>query len=493
MQIKPRANMGIGLIALSMIFFFNADFAVFDLLPDVFGYVLLSLGMSSLSYLNHHFEESAKHFQRMIALSAGRLVFVLVLFGLVSNADRPTTMLLGNFVFGVLELMTLLPAYRQLFEGFIYAGSRAGLGESVFRPTAGHRLMSRLIRRKSEFDEKNTAVTVTESISLLTSLFVICKVVLSVLPEFTVLTDHAESAVNLYEYVWLFRLGAMLLWTLLGVAWLVLVLRYWIRMYRDKPYVDCLRNRYMQDIYPNKELFVARRYKLGSFFLMLGVILSLDLPMDGVNVLPDVLCAACLLAGILALRCYLSSWKSSCCVICAYAIFSVFETYWQYRYFKIEEYSAVAALGKGEAADAYAVSVVLSVIGAIMFVMVMVSVLGGLKDMIRNHTGFVTVHVDMQTHGKLNALHKQLIRGLTPVLIATVLCALGSVAYTVMLPYSGMGGDWYTVLASVMWLVVLALGVVLIVLFAEKNNDITEQINNRYLLSTPAAQEEKAE
>ena len=26
MQIKPRANMGIGLIALSMIFFFNADF-----------------------------------------------------------------------------------------------------------------------------------------------------------------------------------------------------------------------------------------------------------------------------------------------------------------------------------------------------------------------------------------------------------------------------------------------------------------------------------
>ena len=80
MQIKPRAHMGIGLIALSMIFFFNAEFAVFDLLPDVFGYILLSLGMSSLSYLNHHFEESAKHFRRMIALSAGRLVFVLVLF-----------------------------------------------------------------------------------------------------------------------------------------------------------------------------------------------------------------------------------------------------------------------------------------------------------------------------------------------------------------------------------------------------------------------------
>lgn len=493
MQIKPRAHMGIGLIAVSMIFFFNADFAVFDLLPDVFGYILLSLGMSSLSYLNHHFEESAKHFQRMIALSAGRLVFVLVLFGLVGSADRPTTMLLGNFVFGVLELMTLLPAYKQLFEGLIYAGSRHGVGESIFRPTPWHRLMSRLIRRKSEFDEKNTAVTVTESISLCTALFVIFKVALSVLPEFTVLTDHAESTVNLYEYVWLFRMAAMLLWTVLGVVWLVLVLRYFIGIYRDKQYVSALYESYMRDVYPNKDLFVAKRYKLGSFFLMLGVILALDLPMEGVNVLPDVLCAACLLAGILALRYYLNTWKSACCVIGAYAVLSVFETYWQYRYFKIEEYSATAALGKGEAADAYTVSVVLSIIGAVMFVMVMAGVLGCLKDMIRNHTGFVVAHTDMQTHGKLNALHKQLIRGLTPVLISAILFAVGGVGYTVLLPYSGMGGDWYTVLASVMWLVNLALGVVMVVLFAEKNGDITEQINNRYLLSTSAASKEPTE
>lgn len=493
MQIKPRAHMGIGLIALSMIFFFNAEFAVFDLLPDVFGYILLSLGMSSLSYLNHHFEESAKHFRRMIALSAGRLVFVLVLFGLVNSTDRPTTMLLGNFVFGVLELMTLLPAYKQLFEGLIYAGSRGGIGESVFRPTLAHKLMSRVIRRKSEFDERQTTVTVTESVSFLTSVFVILKVTLSVLPEFSVLSDHAEAAVNLYEYVWLFRMAAMLIWSVLGIAWLVLMLRYFIGIYRDGVYVEYLRSRYMQDIYPNKDLFVAKRYKLGSFFLMLGVILSLDLPMEGVNVLPDVLCAACLLAGVLALRHYLSSWKSCTCVIGAYALVSVFESYWQYRYFKIEGYSAAAALKGAEATDSYTVLIVINAISAVMFVMVMASVLGCMKDMIRNHAGFVLTHTDMQTYGKLNALHKQLIRGLSWVLAATVLSAVGSVAYTVLLPYGGMGGDWYTVLASMMWLVDLALGVVLIVLFAEKNNDITEQVNNRYLLATPAIPQQDSE
>ena len=493
MQIKPRAHMGIGLIALSMIFFFNAEFAVFDLLPDVFGYILLSLGMSSLSYLNHHFEESAKHFRRMIALSAGRLVFVLVLFGLVNSTDRPTTMLLGNFVFGVLELMTLLPAYKQLFEGLIYAGSRGGIGESVFRPTLAHKLMSRVIRRKSEFDERQTTVTVTESVSFLTSVFVILKVTLSVLPEFSVLSDHAEAAVNLYEYVWLFRMAAMLIWSVLGIAWLVLMLRYFIGIYRDVEYVEYLRSRYMQDVYPNKDLFVAKRYKLGSFFLMLGVILSLDIPMEGVNVLPDVLCAACLLAGVLALRYYLSSWKSCTCVIGAYALVSVFESYWQYRYFKIEGDSAAAALKGAEATDSYTVLIVINAISAVMFVMVMASVLGCMKDIIRNHAGFVLTHTDMQTYGKLNALHKQLIRGLSWVLAATVLSAVGSIAYTVLLPYSGMGGDWYTVLASMMWLVNLALGVVLIVLFAEKNNDITEQVNNRYLLANPAIPQQESE
>ncbi len=469
MQNMPRKHMGIALIALSVLFLWNADIAVFDLLPDLVGYILLSFGLSSLSYLNHHFEESAKRFHRMIALSGARLVFVLVLFGLVSAHDRPTTMLLGNFVFGVLELMTLLPAYKQLFEGFIYAGSRGGTGKSVF----AHK-----------------------SIAPLTAFFVVSKAALNVLPEFSVLTDGVEGKIDLYGYVWMFRVAAVLVSTVIGVIWLILMLRYMIGIYRDKPYVEYLHTRYMQDIYPNKDLFVAKRYKLGSFFLMLGVMLSLDLPMEGVNVLPDVLCAICLFAGVLMLRHYLSNsstWRSCACVIGAYAVVSMFEAFWQYRYFKIEEYSAAAALNGAQATDAYVIMIVLGVINAIMFVMAMACVLNCLKDMIRNHTGFVVAHTDMQTYGKLNVLHKQLCRGLVPVQVMSVVCALGSVAYIVLLPHSGMGGDWYTVLASVMWLVDLLLGAVLCVLFAEKNSDIQEQINNRYLLASPLAAQEPTE
>lgn len=484
MQIRPRKRMGFLLIALSPLFLWNPDvFSVFDLLPDVIGYILLSLGMSSLSYLNHHFEESAKRFHRMVAISAARLAFVLVLFGLVSDVDRPTTMLLGNFVFGVLELMTLLPAYSHLFEGLIYAGARTGVGESVFRPTAASRLWSLIIKRRSEFDERNTAVTVTESFSFTTAVFAVLKVVLNVLPEFSVLTENSEKVANLYVYVWWFRVLAMLIGTVVGLVWLMLALRYFGRVLRDREFVDGLRAQYMRDIYPNKDLFVAKRYKLGSFFLLLGIMLSIDLPMDFVNILPDVLCALCLMAGVIALRHYAPSWKVSVAMLTAYAIESGVEWFWQIRYFKIEEYTIQAALNGAEATDAHIVAVVLSAIGAVLFVLSVLSVLGCLRDVIRAHTGFETQHVDMQTYGRKNAIHKQLIRGLVPVLIMAIVCALGSVAYTVMLPYSGMGGDWYRVLASLWWVINLFSGVVLVVVFSEKNNDVMEQLNNRYMLS----------
>ncbi len=467
MHHMPRKRMGIGLIAVSVLFLWNPDFlAVFDLLPDVVGYVLLSLGLSSLSYLNHHFDQSAKHFNRMIALSVARAAFVLILFGLVSSYDRSTTILLGNFVFGVLELMVLLPAYKHLFEGFLYAGSRSGAGKSVFAQ---------------------------RMIAPLTAFFIICKNVLNVLPEFTVLTEHAEKGINLYPYVGILRLGSMLIGGLLGFIWLVLMLIYLIGILADKKYVQYLHDQYMREIYPNTDLFVAKRYKLGSFFLLLGVLLMMDLPMENVNLLPDFLSAAFLIAGVLVLRHYLSSYKPCVLVVGAYGFVSAFDFYWQIRYFKLEGFTAKAALNGAEATQAYVVSCVLSVICAVAFVLAMLSVLSCLRDMIRAHTGFMLHHTDMQTYGKQNALHKQLMRGLIPVLVMTVVCALGSVAYTFMLPFGGLSGAWFTILASLWWLINLALGVVLVILFIEKNGDILEQVNNRYLLASPTDSAQRTE
>ena len=283
-----------------------------------------------------------------------------------------------------------------------------------------------------------------------------------------------------------------MLGAVIGIVWLLLALRYYVGILRDHEFVDGLRAQYMRDVYPNKDLFVAKRYKLGSFFLLLGIMLSLDLPMDGINMIPDVLCAACLMAGVLALRFYAPAWKASAAMLGAYAVVSVIDSYWQFRYFKIEGFKAEAALNGAEATGAYIVSVVLCAICALLFVLGVLGVTGCLRDILRAHTGYEVKHVDMQTYGRMNTLHKQLIRGLVPVLIMTGVCALGSVAYTVLLPFAGMGGDWYRVLASLMWVINLFLGVILVVVFSEKNNDIMEQLHNRYML-TGVGSDEQAE
>ena len=89
----------------------------------------------------------------------------------------------------------------------------------------------------------------------------------------------------------------------------------------------------------------------------------------------------------------------------------------------------------------------------------------------------------MQNYSKLSTLQSQLSRGLVPVAVMVAVCAAGSVAYVCLVPYIGFKGEWYYVLADVMWLINLLLGAVLVVLFAEKNGDVIEQIDNRYLLT----------
>ncbi|MBR5880718.1 MAG: hypothetical protein IKZ16_03440 [Clostridia bacterium] len=484
MQNLHKKRMGIGLILVSFLFFWNPDVVVLDPLPDVIGYILLSLGLSSLAYLNDHFDQASRLFCRMIALSAGRIVFMFVLFGLVQGNERPTTILLGNFVFGVLELMTLLPAYKHLFEGFVYAGSRGDVGDaSVFRPTWGRGIFSLFIHRKSEFDSAHTEVSLGESTSFITVLFVILKTVLGVLPEFAALTDHEFAKFNFYNYVTLFRLLAIGVGAVIGLVWLICILGYFGRVLKDGELISYLRERYVQDILPNTELFVAKRYKLGSFFLLLGVILSLDLPMDGINVLPDVLCAVCLITGIAVLRKYLTVWKQSIAVLCAYAVISLLDTGWQIWFFKIKGFSTSGILKDSEVYDAHVVTTVISVLSALAFVLAVLSVLGCVREIVRQHTGLKVSHVDVQSYSKLPTLHKQLIRGLIPVAVMSAVCAAGSIAYTCLVPYSGFKGEWYYILADIMWLINLLLGAVFVVLFAEKNGDVVEQIDNRYMLA----------
>ena len=115
---KAKKFLGLGLVCASFFFLFNPSISVIDFLPDVFGYLLMCLGVSQLADLNYHFEEAKKNFRKMLIVSAVQLGSILLLFGMVTGRDRPTALLLVSFLVATAELVFLTKAYNEFFEGF---------------------------------------------------------------------------------------------------------------------------------------------------------------------------------------------------------------------------------------------------------------------------------------------------------------------------------------------------------------------------------------
>ena len=121
---KLKKNLGLGLIAFAGFFLFNPDLAVIDLLPDFIGYIFMSAGLSLLADINDYMFEARKRFRLMIYVGIAKSVSLFFMFGLTNSANLPYAFLLYPFVFGVIELILLLPAYNNLFDGFLYLGAR---------------------------------------------------------------------------------------------------------------------------------------------------------------------------------------------------------------------------------------------------------------------------------------------------------------------------------------------------------------------------------
>jgi hypothetical protein len=205
---KARKNLGLGLVCLSFVFLFNPMLAVIDLLPDVIGYLLLCIGISQLADMNYHFEEALRYFKRMILVSSIQLFSIFILFGFVTGRERPTTILLLTFTFAVIDVIFLIHAYNQFFEGFLYLGSRMD-AKNVFHT---EEQLTRLEKRQQLREERmarkevdaprrryrrripKAPKTNTALASGFTTVFIVLKAILTVLPEFTALSEQSDGS-----------------------------------------------------------------------------------------------------------------------------------------------------------------------------------------------------------------------------------------------------------------------------------------------------------
>ena len=99
------------LFFVAFIFLFNPSISIIDPLPDLIGYIILSIALSKLAMISETLYDAKRAFERLVILDAGKLFAIVWVFGVDSVSERNTSLLLWSFVFGVLEIIFAIPAY----------------------------------------------------------------------------------------------------------------------------------------------------------------------------------------------------------------------------------------------------------------------------------------------------------------------------------------------------------------------------------------------
>ncbi len=357
-----KKNMGLGLFVLAGLFLFNPTVSVVDILPDFIGYTILYFALRKLGDINDHIDTAVTYSKRMILVSASQFLSIIVLFGLVSDREKPTTYLLFSFVVAVFEIVFLSRLYGEFFEGMIYLASRKN-GEAV------------LENRR------------TEKMSRLTVFFFTAKAVLSVLPEFSALTFRSGSKWEfIYDYVGLFRLCAALLMLPIGIVWFICLYRYIYAVTNDRPFMEQLSETYERDVAPKKEIFIQRFLAVAFVILSIGVCFSLDLQADYISILPDFICPLAILIALLFLRRFTKisgiSWY-----FCIANLISSLATYFlTFDFFR--KYTLLLTRNSAEAFDAYMILGALKTLDSALFCLMVLSLFSLLHNIIYEHAGY---------------------------------------------------------------------------------------------------------
>ena len=357
MNTSQKKRMGLSLIIASFFFLFNPEFAAVDPIPDLFGYVIMYFALTRLSDIDIHIEEASRKFKHAIYVGIAELAALAILFGLVIESERSITLLIMTFVFGIADLVVLLPAFKELFEGFSSLGMLCD-GSAMFKTQKGGNR--------------------TEGVLLITRIFVILKAILACLPEFTSLINNAQ-----YRFVGILRFFAVIICLVVGIIWLVKIVSYISAIKKDKLFIENISEKCATLRETRPLLFVKRRIIFGIGVICIGLALSLDIYGDYFNFLPDFLGAAVILFGAVSLRKFSPRWRLVSVLSVIYGLISAVSWTLSVRFFN--EYYPEAAQKVADAYNKYQTMFYADIADAVFFVILVISCVLLFTDIAKTH------------------------------------------------------------------------------------------------------------
>ena len=275
---KQKRNVGFGMVFAGLVFFFNPNVQLFDVLPDVIGALLIYFGLKNAAEAGAYFDDARKVSFSLIWLYVLKSVLAFSLLRYPDNA-LPYT-----FLAGVVEAIALISFFAKLYDGFEYASMRSSNNGETAKYVKDVRAMSYI--------------------------FVISRSVLAFVPEILELlqqNDEVDLSANaayrmpiirLKPYVLLFCVTVALL---LGILYLVRTGSFFARVKKDAKLADYLSALYTDAHQNDRELYASRAFGTSLLWLAAAGVFAVDFTLDGVDVLIDLAGWVCMLAAFAVL------------------------------------------------------------------------------------------------------------------------------------------------------------------------------------------------
>lgn len=294
--------MKIGYMIVGCIFLFNPFINIIDILPDFIGYLFILRALSEISDLERNIRNARARFKAAMWVSVVKcaLVFASMIFD-------STWYLILTFSFGILESMYLIPAFIDLFYGISYLEERytdhksrfdafpkfGGLfdktefedGRAYFEVFAqntrdrnpafaeervyfGDRYATIALREAgfaSRSGKKTAYFYESTEARTLTVIFLIVRAACAIIPEFTAIAETGSGYVesnpieDFSALRWLLILVLAVFGLIVGILWLVRMIRYFNIFRRDEEFLAVLRRKYEEEVLPNKGLWTKRK------------------------------------------------------------------------------------------------------------------------------------------------------------------------------------------------------------------------------------------
>ena len=383
-----------GLLILGFVFFANPNINIIDALPDAIGCLCIYAAIFKTGDLYSEMEEAKRAFLTLFWVTVSKLPALLLMFWITgTNANESTIRLVFAFSYAVMETVFGIRAFRLLFDGFGYIGTRRAGGEFLY-----HRVL-REAREKKLKNGKTVQIPARvwrlESLTGATYAFLCTKAVLYALPEVTTLasqnslgevTPEGRAFADFYP---LLVLLSILIGLVFGAIWLYRVCAYVCRILRDRAFFAAMAKEYAATVLPRRGIFVLRRVRIFAASAVAAAFFSADMYLDTVNRLPDFVSALLFFAAacVIAKEIGGAKWLKAASLV--YFATSAVTYGFMLRFTKDYVYSAVHKIARArELYLPYAVSNAVTQVAFICTVFAFASVI---MRIVRMHTGIDTV------------------------------------------------------------------------------------------------------